>query len=107
MKKELLYSLIGYLCLIIVGSMLGLWIYTSTDSTKTYEEVQRQYLSYFPTAIANGRLLCLISIGIAGVGIFAISTANKHLISKLWIIVNTVAVVLLWTVLGLNMWSLM
>ena len=107
MKKELLYSLIGYLCLIIVGSMLGLWIYTSTDSTKTYEEVQRQYLSYFPTAIANGRLLCLISIGIAGIGIFAITMANKSFISKLWLFVNTIVVVLLWIVLGLNVFSLM
>lgn len=106
MKKELIFSLIGYACLLIVGYALGSWIYV-TAVTKTFQEAQQLYHSYFPAAIANGRLLCAISVGIAGVGIFSVITANKYIQSKTWRGVNTAAIVLLGLMLFLNVWSLM
>lgn len=106
MKKELIFSVVGYVCLLIVGSMLALWIYTA-DGSKPYEVEALQYLSYFPAAIASGTLLCLISIGIAGVGLFSVSAANNHISSKTWKTVNTVVTVLLGLILFMNAWSLM
>ena len=106
MKKELIFSLVGYACLLIVGTVMGLWIHV-TGVTKTFQEAQQLYNSYFPAAIANGRLLCAICIGIAGIGIFSINAANKHILSKTWKTVNTVVIVLLGWMLFLNVWSLM
>ncbi|GAB2983699.1 hypothetical protein GCM10027049_21320 [Mucilaginibacter puniceus] len=106
MKKELLFSLIGYVCLLIVGWVAGLWIYIA-DYTRPYEEVKQEYYSYFPAALANGTLLCFISIVIAAIGLFCVTVANKHLTSKPWITINTVVTVLLGLILFLNVWSLM
>jgi hypothetical protein len=106
MKKELIFSLLGYLCLLIVGWCVGLWIYIA-NNTNSFDEAKQQYYSYFPTALANGTLLCLISIVVATIGIFAIIAANKHILSKTWITVNTVVVVLLGLILFMNVWSLM
>ena len=106
MKKELIFSLVGYACLLIVGYALGLWIYV-TGVTKTFEEAQQLHNSYFPAAIANGRLLCAISVGIAGIGIFSVITANKYIQSKLWLNVNSAVTVILGFELFMNLWSLM
>ncbi len=106
MKKELIFSLLSYVCLLIAGGAVGLWIYIADDS-KPYEQAQQEYLSYFPAAIASGTLLCLIDIVIAGLGIFFITTANTHRTSKTLKSVNTVVAILLGLILFLNVWSLM
>ena len=106
MKKELLFSLIGYVCLLIVGWAAGLWIYIA-DDTRPYEVVKQEYYSYFPSFLANGTLLCMISIVIAAIGLFCITLANKRIISKTWATVNIMVTVLLGLILFLNVWSLM
>ena len=60
-----MFSLIGYVCLLIVGVVVGLWIYTA-DGSKSYEEVRQQYQSYFPGGagkqqVANCYLYCFTS----------------------------------------------
>jgi len=106
MKKELIFSLVGYICLLKVGAIMGLWIYVS-DSNRSYDEVQHRFIGFFPTMLANGRLICAISVVIAGIGIFSISVANKHILSKIWKGINTAVIVLLGLILFLNLWSLM
>jgi hypothetical protein len=106
MKKELIFSLIGYICLLIVGWVMGLWIYTA-DSSKPYKEVQQQYQSYFPTALTNGRLLCASCIGLSAIGIFSLKAAEKYISSKTWRGINTGVIVLLGLLLFMNLWSLM
>ncbi len=106
MKKELIFSLIGYICLLIVGWAVVLWIYIADDS-KPYEQAQQEYLSHFPQAIASGTLLCLIDIVIAAIGLFFITKANKIIVSKTWGTANVVVTVLLGLILFLNVWSLM
>lgn len=106
MKRELIFSLIGYICLLLVGWAFGLWIYIA-DDTRPYEVVKQEYYSYFPSFLANGTLLCLVDIVIAAIGLFCITVANKYLTSKPWITVNTVVTVLLGLILFMNVWSLM
>jgi hypothetical protein len=106
MKKELIFSLVGYLCLLIVGWAVGLWIYIA-NNINSFDEAKQQYYSYFPAALANGTLLCLISIVLAALGLFAVIVANKHITSKPWITINTIVTVLLGLILFMNVWSLM
>lgn len=106
MKKVLIFSLLGYLCLLIVGWAVVLWIYIADDS-RPYEDVKQQYYSYFPSFLANGTLLCLIDIVIATIGLFCITLASKYLVSKTLATVNIVVTILLGLILFLNVWSLM
>ncbi len=106
MKKGLIFSLLGYACLLIVGWAVGLWIYIA-NNTNSFDEAKQQYYSYFPSFLANGTLLCLVDIVIAAIGLFFITLASKHLVSKTWTTVNIVATILLGLILFMNVWSLM
>ena len=108
MKKELIFSLIGYVCFLIPAFIMGLWIYLSTRAKPFgFDDVKQEYLSYFPAAIASGTLLCFISIVLAIIGMVAISVANNRITSKPWKGVNTTVIVLLGLLLLMNLWSLM
>ncbi len=108
MKKETILSVLGYVCLLITGYIMGLWIYLSAGANSVYfDDIKQLYLSYFPAAIASGTLLCFISIVLAIIGIVAISMANNYIIPKAWKGINTAAIVLLGLLLAMNLWSLM
>ncbi len=108
MKKELIFSLVGYVCVLIPAYITGLWIYLSTRTDLfDFDDVKSEYLSYFPTALANGRLLSAISIGLLGLSIFFLNRANSPLITPGWRITNKVLIVLDGVLLFMNLWSLM
>lgn len=106
MKKDLIFSLVGYVCLLIVGWVIGLWIYTA-DGSKSYEEVHRQYNSYFPAGVGSSRWLAVICIALLVTGIFSLKESYNHIRSKAWKNLNTGVIVVLAVLLVWNLWSLM
>jgi len=108
MKKELIFSSIGYACLLVVGGVLGLWIYLSTRTEPfVYDTVKQEYYSYFPTVLSKGGLLDIICIAVAALGILSLRSALKYISSKAWRGINIVAIVLLGLLVFMNLWSLM
>jgi len=108
MKKELIFSLVGYVGVLIPAYIMGLWIYLSTRTDLfDFDDVKSEYLSYFPTALANGKLLGAISIGLLGLSIFFLNMANSPFISSGWRITNKVLIVLAGVLLVWQLWTLM
>ena len=108
MKKELMFSLIGYVCLLLVCLNMGLWIYLATSSDHlTFEELKQTYFSYFPTALANAFLLTVIDIGLLAITIFFLNMANSPFISSGLKITNKILIVLAGVLLIWQLFSLM
>ena len=106
MKKEWIFSLVGYVCLLVVSWIIGLWIYTA-NGNKSYEEVHRQYNSYFPAGLGSSRWLAVICIALTLTGIFSLKESYNHIKSKAWKSFNTAVIVVLAVLLLFNLWGLM
>lgn len=108
MKKELIFSLVGYACLLIVCLTMGLWIYLSTRTEPfVFDEVKREYLSYFPTPLANAFVITVADIILLVISMFFLNMANNRAISPAWKLINRLLIGLSCVLLFWQVFSLM
>ncbi|MEO8886834.1 MAG: hypothetical protein ABI367_12270 [Mucilaginibacter sp.] len=108
MKKELIFSLIGYACVFIVCLVMGLWIFLATSGEKLpFNELKQNYLRYFPALLANALLITVIDIVLLGISILFFNLANNRIISSGWKLTNKLLIGLSCVLLFWQVFSLM
>jgi hypothetical protein len=107
MKKELIFSLVGYVCFLIPALAMALWIYLFTSKEPfDFDDVKRDYLSYFPASL-NPLTLTFICIALLVICITSLSIANSRPVSSGLKITNMVLTALAGALLFLELFSLM
>ena len=100
-----MFSLIGYVCLLIVSLNLALWIYLASGTP--FNEAKQEYLSYFPAPLSNPITLTLACIVLLVTCIILLNIANSRFISSELKITNRVLIGLAGMLLFLQVFSLM
>ena len=95
-NKESLYFIIGLILLSIVGIDVYWWIIISSDSSKTFSEVQTAYLQKFPLFLRNGKSITMINIVLLSISAFLFQKASNFAsFKKLGLIFMIICLVLI------------
>jgi hypothetical protein len=70
MNLKILYFVIALILLLVVVYNTYLWINVSSDETKPYEQVLKEYIALFPSFITSGRQVTVIRIIVCGLSMF-------------------------------------
>lgn len=76
-NKESLYFIIGLILLSIVGIDVYWWITISSDSSKTFSEVQTAYSQKFPSFLRNGQSITITNVILLSISAFLFEKASK------------------------------
>ena len=76
-SKESLYFIIGLILLSIVGIDIYWWIIISSDSSKTFSEVQAAYFQKFPPFLRNGQSITIINVVLLSIAAFLFQKSSN------------------------------
>lgn len=102
MKTRTFLFAFAILCLFVVLADLFLW-FAVTGRTQDFEEARAQYLSYYPDALGNARLLTVISIMLLTIaGFIFLNAAKTNSLKKTAAVLGIAsAVLLMWKLFSL------
>ena len=94
MKKEIIYFTIALIVFCFVAVDIYWWIVVSSDASKSFQQMKREYLERFPAILQNARIITLLNIGLLATASFLFIKAQTlqkiKLVSKIFFVTSMV-----------------
>lgn len=84
-KKNIVYFSISLLLFLLVVTDVAWWIYASSDTTKTFEDVKHIYFNVYPKFLNHRGVIEFLSISFLGLSVYLLVLSRRTL-KPIWII---------------------